>query len=61
MERGLVLDKGHGDTLREQEWLEGEPVRSIWAGLKTKGRDRHPVRTYRCERCGFLESYAIDV
>ena len=60
MEPGIVMDRGHGDTVRQQEWLEGEPTRSFWHGLKTKGRDKHPVRTFRCERCGYLESYAIE-
>ena len=58
MEPGFVVDKAHGDLARQQEWLEGEPVKSFWLGLKTQGRDRHPVRTFRCERCGYLESYA---
>jgi hypothetical protein len=60
MEPGFVVDKGHYSMPNEQEWLEGEPVKSFWLGLKTKGRERHPVRTYRCERCGYLESYAIQ-
>lgn len=58
MEPGIVMDRAD-DALRQQEWLEGDPERSIWSGLKTKGKERHPVRTYRCERCGYLESYAI--
>ena len=60
MEQGFVLDRAHGDSMRTQEWLEGEPVKSFWSGLKTKGREKHPVRTFRCERCGYLESYAIE-
>jgi hypothetical protein len=58
MEPGLVLDVAHGEV-RQQQWLEGEPERSFWVGLKTKGRESHPVRTFRCDRCGYLESYAI--
>lgn len=60
MEQGFVLDRAHGDALRTQEWLEGEPVKSFWSGIKTKGKERHPVQSFRCERCGYLESYAID-
>lgn len=59
METGVMLDKGHGDSLNTTEWLEGEPERSFWSGVKTKGKERLPVRTYRCARCGYLESYAI--
>ena len=58
MEAGYVADKGHGDMLKRQEWIAGEPEKSIWHGLKTKGRERHPLRTFRCTRCGYLESYA---
>lgn len=58
MELGFVVDKGHYDSPSEQQWLEGEPVRSFWHRLKTKGREKHPVRTFRCDRCGYLESYA---
>lgn len=59
MDLGLVLDKGHHNSLNTEEWLEGEAEESFWSGLKTKGKDRMPVRTYRCSRCGYLESYAL--
>ncbi len=58
MEPGLVIDRGHHQTAAQQTWVEGAPERSFWTGLKTKGKDKHPVITYRCERCGYLESYA---
>jgi hypothetical protein len=35
-------------------------VYSIWTGMKMRGRERHPVITYRCAGCGFLESYARE-
>ena len=60
MERGFVLDRGHGQHKDTQKWIEGKPERSFWMGLKTKGREQHPVRTFRCERCGYLESYAQE-
>ena len=58
MEEGVTLDRKHGNAIGVPEWLEGPPEHSIWTGLKTKGRDRFPVRTFRCTRCGYLESYA---
>lgn len=58
MEQGLVLDKGTYNMLLEQEWMEGPAEHSRWAGLKSKNRERFVVNTYRCERCGYLESYA---
>ena len=58
MDAGFVLDRGHYSKLDEQRWVEGEPVKSIWTGIKTKGRESFAVVTYRCEKCGLLESYA---
>lgn len=60
MDAGLVIDKGHANALGEQEWMEGAAERSFWTGLKTKGRERFKVITYRCERCGMLESYGTQ-
>ena len=57
MERGFVLDEAHG-RLTVGRWIAGEPERSIWTGLKTRGKDKLDVTTYRCRRCGYLESYA---
>ncbi len=59
MEEGYVLDLGEGNGPSEQQWVEGAPERSFWTGLKTKGREIFKVTTYRCEGCGYLESYAV--
>lgn len=58
MERGFVIDRGHVNAPDLQKWIEGTPERSFWTGIRTKGRESHPVQTFRCERCGWLESYA---
>ena len=60
MEMGFVVDHDHGGSMQEQEWVEGDVVKSFWVGIKTKGRQKRNVRTYRCPRCGYLESYADD-
>ena len=57
MELGYVIDEGHG-TRTVANWVAGEPERSIWTGLKLKGKDKLGITTYRCRRCGYLESYA---
>jgi hypothetical protein len=57
MAEGFVIDHTHG-TATVARWYEGVPVRSMWTGLKTRGRKHHDVVTWRCGRCGFLESYA---
>lgn len=58
MERGFVADKAHYSVPVTQEWVEGAPETSFWSGLKMKDRDILPVSTFRCEKCGYLESYA---
>ena len=55
--RGFIVDEGYG-AKSVPKWVEGEPVKSIWSGLKLRGKTQLDVSTYRCQRCGFLESYA---
>lgn len=57
MEPGYIVDEGHG-TRTVAKWIAGEPERSMWTGLKTRGKAKLDVTTYRCRRCGYLESYA---
>ncbi len=57
MEAGYVVDEGYG-TRTVAKWIAGEAERSMWTGLKTSGKDKLDITTYRCRRCGFLESYA---
>ena len=58
MSEGFVLDLGDYNSRNQQKWVEGPPTRSFWYGIKTEDRDAFTVTTYRCERCGYLESYA---
>ena len=60
MEEGYLLESKHGNARDTTRWVEGEPERSFWTGLKLKGHAMLPVETFRCKRCGFLESYARD-
>jgi len=57
MEEGFVVDHTHGGTM-QSAWVEGQPRKSFWTGLKLSGSVQHPVTTYRCHRCGYLESFA---
>ena len=59
MEEGFLLDRGHGNSANVESWIEGEPQRA-WYGLKTRGKTRFAVETYRCARCGLLKSYAPE-
>ena len=57
MDPGFLLDEGHGKRYVAR-WVAGEPRKSFWFGLSLKGRQPLAVSTYRCRRCGYLESYA---
>ncbi|MEO7366122.1 MAG: PF20097 family protein [Sphingomicrobium sp.] len=57
MEPGYMIDQGHGMTT-VPKWVAGVPRKSIWTGLKLRGLEQVEVVTYRCRRCGYLESYA---
>ena len=57
MSEGFLLDHTYGSQ-KDIHWVEGAPEKSIWTGVKTKGRQQLPVSSYRCERCGLLENYA---
>ena len=59
MHPGFFLDSKHGERRGLTEWVAGAPEKSFWMGLKIKGRQVLPVTVFRCERCGFLESYAL--
>jgi hypothetical protein len=57
MAEGFLIDESYG-TRAVAKWYEGPPVKSMWTGLKIRGRTNYPVVTWRCGRCGYLESYA---
>jgi len=53
---GFLRDRSYGKT---GEWMGGVPERN-WAGaLKMGSAARFSVEAFRCEKCGFLEQYAI--
>ena len=58
MEEGFILDKGHHDSAGISYWVAGSPDKRWW-GLNTKGREKLMVITFRCTRCGYLESYTV--
>ena len=61
MEPGFLLDIGDGSAKLQATWVEGEAAPLSWFGrVRLKGRKPVPVTTFRCERCGYLESYAAE-
>lgn len=57
MESGFLVDEGYGSR-GVPKWTAGAPEKSYWSGLKLRGKELREVSTYRCRRCGYLESYA---
>jgi rubredoxin len=57
MSAGFIVDETHGGAA-VASWVEGEPKRSIWVGLKLRGTTPIEVTTWRCRGCGYLESFA---
>lgn len=59
MVRGFVVDSMR-NGISAAKWVEGEPQRSFWTGIKLKGLKQHPITAYRCPRCGLLAQYALE-
>ena len=54
---GFLVDTTHGGYGFGQ-WAEGTPEKSFWTGVKLRGRKKFSIQSWRCQRCGSLESYA---
>jgi len=57
MEEGFIRDGADGAHERVARWIEGAPEKGFW-GLRMKNKRHHDIATWRCTRCGYLESYA---
>jgi len=58
MAEGFVPDYSHGAVLQGR-WVQGAPKKNFWTGIKIED-PIYVAKTYRCETCGFLESYATE-
>lgn len=59
MREGFLLDRAH-NAVRVGQWAEGAPEYWFLRVLRMRGRRRLPIRSFRCTKCGFLESYALE-
>ena len=57
MEQGFILDNAYAAHVVSQ-WVAGPPLKSFWSGTKIPSEGLVPVGTFRCAKCGYLESYA---
>jgi hypothetical protein len=60
MDLGWIMDITHG-AVNQPTWLKGVTEKSFWGGVKWRGKERLPVNTFRCPKCGQLKSYAPSV
>lgn len=60
MDEGFVADQRTHAAAMQQVWYGGEPARWLWGALKLRGRESRRVTSFRCRRCGCLESYAVE-
>lgn len=59
MEDGFILELANQVSSAATEWVAGAPESSFLTfGIKTSGRQRWPIQSFRCTSCGYLESYA---
>jgi hypothetical protein len=57
MQQGWVLDHTYGARV-VSSWVEGEPKKSVWLGVKLEGRAPVEIESWRCTRCFYVECYA---
>ncbi len=57
MTEGFLVDATYGSK-NVGQWAEGVPQKSLWAGVKLRGKIKLDVQSWRCQRCGYLEHYA---
>jgi len=57
MDAGLMLDRTHGGS-EQPMWIKGTADKGIFGLIKVRDRERLPVVTFRCPKCGRLESFA---
>lgn len=61
LELGFLIDREHNSFEGATKWASGTPQDHIWRWSSVrKGAQKLAVATYRCSKCGYLESYAHD-
>jgi len=59
MSEGVIAEKEDWGWM-VASFLPGAPKVSRWFGLKVNKKNLVPISTWRCGRCGYLESYALS-
>ena len=58
MESGFIVDFIDDSRSKQSSWAKGTPERTFWTGLKLSDKERLPIQTFRCPKCGQLKSFA---
>jgi hypothetical protein len=59
MYEGYIPDRiAHDSSGQVPIWISGQPEKRFFGGINLDGKDTIAVQTFRCQVCGFLESYA---
>ena len=62
MEKGFVADYTYGSSKNfvvQNIWVAGD-FKKGWMGAKIKKNKKFIMTTFRCQNCGFLESFALE-
>jgi hypothetical protein len=55
---GFILEMTEAGR-QVSSWVNGPPETTTWSfGVKIKDKEQYPVQSFRCSKCGYLESYA---
>lgn len=57
MQEGFIPDYINNFTANPRVWVEGAREKTWSGGVKTSDRLVLFITTYRCSKCGYLESY----
>lgn len=57
-EIGFLVDRSRHDGVAH--WADGEPRYLFLSFLRMRARRKLPIRSWRCRKCGYLESFAVE-
>ncbi|MBV9209001.1 MAG: hypothetical protein JOZ52_00145 [Acidobacteria bacterium] len=63
MQRGFLYHpnvRGVGGDMRRLMWIEGDSPGESIMDVRDRNAIQYRVTTYRCQRCGYLEIYAVE-
>lgn len=58
LNEGFIIEHALGNTAFSAKWHPGKPECNVFGGTQIEKDQLIPIRSYRCEQCGFLEFYA---